>query len=318
MKIMGNTMNKNHKLFLGIIGGGVFLVAMFFLTVLWIIATETGGISGNFGDTVAIIPIQGEIGYADSNLGGSVVTPKTITDSITKAEEDISVSAIVLDINSPGGTPVASEEIMNAVKDSKKPVVVWISDTGTSGAYLAASPADKIYASPTSLVGSIGVIMSLTDLSGLYEKIGVNQYSIKAGHYKDMGASYRDLTPEETKMLQELVDEDYEYFLKMVAENRNLDINYVRQIAEGKIYTGNQAKKLKLIDETGDREDAIESAARLGGIEGDYNTVTITPPETISDIITRHSRDFAYSLGKGIGSFLNQDSVKSSLDYRIS
>ena len=114
-----------------------------------------------------------------------------------------------------------------------------------------------------------------------------------------------------------MVDEDYEYFIKLVAENRKLDVNYVREIAEGKIYTGTQAKKLKLIDETGDRDDAIDSAAKLGGIEGDYNIVTITPAETLSDIITGYSTNFAYYLGKGIGSLLNQDSVESSVDYSI-
>ena len=311
-------MSKNNQLILAIIGGGAFIVIVLFLAVLSIIATGTGEISGGFGNTVAIIPVQGEIAYSQSNLlGGSVVTPQSVTDGITQAEEDSSVSAIVLDINSPGGSPVASEEIMNAVKNSEKPVVVWISDSGTSGAYLAASPADKIYASPSSIVGSIGVILSLTDLSNLYQKIGVNQYSIKAGEYKDMGASYRNLTPEETKILQEMVDEDYEYFIKLVAENRKLDVNYVREIAEGKIYTGTQAKKLKLIDETGDRDDAIDSAAKLGGIEGDYNIVTITPAETLSDIITGYSTNFAYYLGKGIGSLLNQDSVESSVDYSI-
>lgn len=311
-------MSKNNQLFLAILGGGALIVIVFFLAVLSIIGSGTGIISGDFGDTVAIIPVQGEIGYTQSDiLGGSVVTPQSVIDGIKQAEEDSSVSAIVLDVNSPGGTPVASEEIMNAVNNSKKPVVVWISDTGTSGAYLAATPADKIYASPSSIVGSIGVILSITDLSSLYQKIGVNQYSIKAGEYKDMGASYRDLTPEETKMLQEMVNEDYEYFIRMVAENRDLDINYVRTIAEGKIYTGTQAKKLKLIDETGDRDDAIDAAAKLGGIRGEYNIVTITPTETLSDILTGYSANFAYSLGKGIGSLLNQDSLESSVDYNI-
>ncbi|HHX99801.1 MAG TPA: signal peptide peptidase SppA [Methanothermobacter sp.] len=311
-------MKKNNQLFLAIIGGGAFVVIVFFLAVLLIIGSGVGGISGGFGNTVAIIPVQGEITYSQSNiLGGSVVSPQSVTSGITQAEKDSSVSAIVLDINSPGGSPVASEEVMNAVNNSKKPVVVWISDSGTSGAYLAASSADKIYASPSSIVGSIGVILSLTDLSDLYQKIGVNQYSIKAGEYKDMGASYRDLKPEENDMLQGLVDENYEYFIKMVAENRNLDINYVRKIAEGKIYTGTQAKKLKLIDETGDKNDAIESAARLGGIKGDYKIVTITPTETFSDIFSSFSSNFGYYLGKGIGSLLNQGSVDSSVDYSM-
>lgn len=312
-------MSKNNQLLLAIIVGGLFILIVLFVAVLSLIGGGAGGINGtSFGNTVAIVPVQGEIAYGQSNiLGGSVVTPQSVTDGIKQAEEDNSVSAIVLDVNSPGGSPVASEDIMNAVKKSNKPVVVWISDIGASGAYLVASPADKIIASPSSIVGSIGVILSLTDLSGLYQKIGVNQYAIKAGEYKDMGASYRNLTPEETKMLQEMVDQDYEYFINQVAKNRKLDVNYVKSIAEGKIYTGTQAKDLKLVDETGDREKAIEAAARLGGIKGDYNVIIITPTESLADVIKGFSANFAYALGKGIGSFLNQGSVESSVDYSI-
>ncbi|AXV39372.1 signal peptide peptidase SppA [Methanobacterium sp. BAmetb5] len=311
-------MEKDTKLVLGIAGGGFLVLIILFVTILSLLGNSNGLNGTSFGDTVAVIPLQGEIAYGQSSfLESSVVTPQTVTDSIKEAEEDSSVSAIVLDVNSPGGSPVASEEIMNAVKNSSKPVVVWISDIGASGAYLVASPADKIVASPSSIVGSIGVILSLTDLSGLYQKIGVNQYAIKAGEYKDMGASYRNLTPEETVMLQGMVDQDYEYFIKQVAENRNLDVEYVRSIAEGKIYTGTQAKDLKLVDETGDREKAIEMAARLGGIPGDYNVVTLTPTESLADILKGYSTNFAYALGKGIGSLINQGSVQNSVDYSL-
>ena len=311
-------MDKNTQLVLGIVGGGFLILVVIFIAILSLLGNEGVTSSTSFGNTVAVIPVQGEIAYGESSiLGSSIVTPQSVTEGIKQAEEDSSVSAIVLDVNSPGGSPVASEEIMNVVKNSSKPVVVWISDIGASGAYLVASPADKIVASPSSIVGSIGVILSLTDLSGLYQKIGVNQYAIKAGEYKDIGASYRNLTPEEAEMLQEMVDQDYEYFINQVAENRKLDVNYVRTIAEGKIYTGTQAKDLKLVDETGDREKAIESAARLGGIQGNYDVVTITPTETLSDIIKGYSANFAYALGKGIGSLLNEGSVESSVDYSI-
>ena len=311
-------MDKNTQLILGIVGGGFLILVVIFIAILSLLGNEGVTSDTSFGNTVAVIPVQGEIAYGESSiLGSSIVTPQSVTEGIKQAEEDSSVSAIVLDVNSPGGSPVASEEIMNVVKNSSKPVVVWISDIGASGAYLVASPADKIVASPSSIVGSIGVILSLTDLSGLYQKIGVNQYAIKAGEYKDIGASYRNLTPEEAEMLQEMVDQDYEYFINQVAENRKLDVNYVRTIAEGKIYTGTQAKDLKLVDETGDREKAIESAARLGGIQGNYDVVTITPTETLSDIIKGYSANFAYALGKGIGSLLNEGSVESSVDYSI-
>ncbi len=118
-----------------------------------------------------MIPLQGEIGYGSLQSGDNVISPEMIQEAISKAESDSSVSSILIDVNSPGGSPVASEEIMNIIKNSKKPVVVWISDVGASGAYLAASSADKIIASPSSMVGSIGVIMQLTDLSKYYQKM---------------------------------------------------------------------------------------------------------------------------------------------------
>ncbi len=130
-------------------------------------------------NSVAEIPLQGEIGYGSSSSGDNVISPEMMQEAISKAESDSSVSSILIDVNSPGGSPVASEEIMNIIKNSKKPVIVWISDVGASGAYLAASSADKIIASPSSMVGSIGVIMELTDLSKYYQENGINKYLSK-------------------------------------------------------------------------------------------------------------------------------------------
>jgi protease-4 len=306
-------MKDNIKLILAFFGGTVLLVLLVALTFLlfW------GGNVLSLGNNVAVIPLQGTIAYGESDIfSGTVVNPQTISDSINEANEDSSIRSIVLEINSGGGSPVASEEIMSAVKNSKKPVVIWISDVGASGAYLVASAGDKIVASPSSTVGSIGVILSLTDLSELYQKIGVNKYSIKAGEYKDIGADYRNLTPAERQMLQEMVNQDYDYFIKLVAENRQLNETYVRSIAEGKVYTGSQAKDLKLIDETGGRDQALKLAAELGNITGSYNVVTITPPESMTDILDVITNKLAYSFGKGIGSFLGQGSFEYSYTKR--
>lgn len=299
-------MHKNFKLLiLGV--GGLSFVAIFSLAILVAMFSSMGG-------TVAVIPIQGEIGYGSSNvLGGSVVTPEVIKNHIQKAEEDNSVSAILLDINSPGGTPVASEEIMNAVRNCKKPVVAWISDTGASGAYLAASGTDKIVASNSSMVGSIGVILDLTNFSDLYKKLGINRYSIKGGKYKDIGADYRNLTPEEQNLLQTMVNENYDSFISIVAENRNLSREYVENIAEGQIYTGKQAKELKLIDEIGGKDQALDLAAKLGGIPGSYEVITMTTPQTFDDILNSLSSKMGYSIGKGIGSLLEEDKIQNPM-----
>ena len=305
-------MKQNNKLVLGLIAAAVLVVML--LTLGAILLLDSSG-SISLGDTVAVIPLEGEIGYGESNiLEGQVANPESIENSLRQAEEDPTVSAILLEINSPGGSPVASEEVMSSVKNCTKPVVVWISDQGASGAYLVASAADKIVASPSSIVGSIGVILSLTDLSELYQKMGVNKYSIKAGEYKDMGADYRNLTSSEQKMLQEMVDQDYDYFIRLVALNRNLNESYVRSIAEGKIYTGSQAKNLKLVDETGGKKQALDLAARLGGISDSYRVVTITPSQDLEDVINSLSTNAAYALGKGIGSFME----KGAVEYNIS
>ncbi len=298
-------MDKNSKLLLGLGVGGIFLLFILIIAITVLLGSS-------FGNTIAIIPIQGEIAYGSSDiLGGSVANPEIIKELIRQAESDDSVSAIVLDINSPGGTPVASEEIMNTIKNCKKPVVAWISDTGTSGAYLAASGSDQIIASPSSMVGSIGVILDITNLSELYKKIGVTKYVIKGGKYKDIGSDSRDMTAEEKTMLQNMVNENYDHFISMVAQNRKLDINYVRTIAEGKIYTGNQAKTIKLIDNIGNKEQALDAAAKLGGIEGEYNIVTMAKPQSFEDILSSFSSKIGYSIGKGIGSLLDESTIKN-------
>ena len=236
-------MKKDNKIILSIIVGGSFVILIMLIGFLALLGSTTNTLNG---DTVAVIPIQGEIAYGSSSLtGGSVINPENVEGAIQEAESDSTVSAILIDVNSPGGSPVASEEIMNIINKSEKPVVVWISDVGASGAYLAASSADKIVASPSSMVGSIGVLMELQDLSNYYSNLGIDKYSIKAGQYKDMGADYRSLTTEERNMLQEMVDQDYEHFLNIVSNNRHLDKNYTTSIAEGKIYTGTQAKEFK-------------------------------------------------------------------------
>ncbi|MBI5680575.1 MAG: signal peptide peptidase SppA [Methanobacterium sp.] len=299
-------MDNNIKLL--IIGISGFLV----LVVLIIGAIALLGSS--FGGTIAVIPINGEIAYGQSNiLGGDVVNPEVIKEQLKQADADSSVSAIVLDINSPGGTPVASEEIMNAIKKCDKPVVAWISDTGASGAYLLASAADKIVASRSSWVGSIGVILDITNLSDLYKKLGIDKYAIKGGKYKDMGADYRNLTAEEKAMLQKMVDDEHDNFISIVAENRKLDKNYVKSIAEGQVFTGAQAKELKLIDETGSKDDALDTAAKMAGISGSYEVITMTPPQSFNDFLNTISSKIGYSIGKGIGSLIQEDTLKNAL-----
>ncbi|MGB9201461.1 signal peptide peptidase SppA [Methanobacterium sp.] len=309
-------MKKDSKIVISIIVGGLIIISLLLLTLFTVIGGVSTLNSAPNGDTVAVIPLQGEIGYGSTNSSDSVVTPDMIQNSISQAESDSSVSSIVIDVNSPGGSPVASEEIMNTIKSSKKPVVVWISDVGASGAYLASSSADKIIASPSSMVGSIGVIMQITDLSKYYQENGINISSIKAGQYKDMGADYQPLTTTERNMLQGMVNQDYDHFIDIVSTNRNLSKNYTESIAQGKIYTGTQAKKLKLVDETGGKTVALDEAAKLGGIKGSYNVITISPTSNILNVLNNFSSMIAYSIGMGIGKDL-QNNTNNNLKVPI-
>ncbi len=305
-------MDRNSKIIIGVLVG---LVSVFMILILAsaLLGSATMG-SGNIalGDTVAVIPIYGEIAYGtgDSSL---YTNPDEIKNLIQEANDDMSVSAIVLDVNSPGGTPVASEELMQAIKNSKKPVVAWISDTGTSGAYLASSASDKIVASPSSWVGSIGVILQLTDLSEMYRQMGVNKYALKAGQYKDMGADYRNITPDEQKMLQSMVDEEYDYFISIISQNRNLTKDYVKSIAEGKIYTGRQALKLKLVDSLGGKDQAIQEAADMAGIGDSYQVISMSPPTTFERILSGITSQLGYSMGLGMGNSNGNSSAASYL-----
>lgn len=224
------------------------------------------------GNKVAIIPIKGEITYEGCS-GGIFGSPQCaqvgeIKKMLKDAEDDSSVRAVVLDINSGGGSVVASSEMMNSVKNFKKPVVAHISETGASGAYYVASAADRIVADRDSITGSIGVIMSISHYYDLFGKLGINVTVIKSGKSKDIGSPYREMTDEEKTELKGKIDKIYYNLVSDIAENRNLSVSYVENISDGSIYLGSEAKTLGLIDSIGGIDDAINLAGELGNIKG--------------------------------------------------
>lgn len=263
-------MDKNIKIVIGVIG---ILILVGFSVILSFFVSDMNTTN------IAIIPIYGSIDFSSSY---SSTHPDVIKNLINKANADKSINVIVLDINSPGGTAVAADEMSYAVKNSKKPVVAWIGDLGASAAYLVASNADKIVASRNSLVGNIGAVMEFEDNSEQYKKKGTKKYVIKGGKYKDMMSDYRNMTHNESKMIQRIVDEDYDGFIEDIAKNRNLTKDYVKTIAEGKIYNGNQALKVKLIDYVGLKEDAFQLAANL---TGNPNYSEVNYGSTISETV---------------------------------
>lgn len=232
--------------------------------------------------SIGVIKITGAIASGSSGGGGfyEVITgSQTVIEELRQAKDDPNIKGVVLYVNSPGGTPAGALEIGNEIKRLRKAgkkVVTYMAETAASGAYWIACETDLIVANPTTLTGSIGVIMQTTDLQGLYDKLGVEQNVFKTGPYKDMGSSARDITPEEREIFQSIIDDSYQQFLEVVAKGRNMDIEQVRQLADGRVYTGRQALELGLVDQTGDFHQAIQTAAKMAGIKGEPNLVHLS------------------------------------------
>src|SRR3989304_2970181 len=200
--------------------------------------------------------------------GFGIATSEDITKSLNDASEDEGVKAIVMRINSPGGSPAAAEEIVASMKKIDKPIVVSMGDVAASAAYYISAPADKIIASPYSMTGSIGVIWEFQNRSKFYEKDGTSFYIAKSGEMKDMGGDWRGLSDDEKRYVDQVITEAYSRFVSEVAQGRNLSLSKVKDLADGRVYTGAKAKDLGLVDEFGSLDDAIDVAAKLGGIEG--------------------------------------------------
>jgi protease-4 len=222
---------------------------------------------------IAIIYVEGVI------LGGrgqsTVLMEQGGTDQVIKqihqARDDESVKAVVLRINSPGGSAAASQEVGEELKKLRaqgKVVVTSMGDVAASGGYWLAACTDKIYANPTTMTGSIGVYMPYANWEELYKKVGIYQEKIKSGPHKDILSPERQMTDEERGIIQIMVDDIYNQFVDVVAEGRKMDKEQVRKLADGRIYTGNQAKQLGLVDELGNMYDAIDGASQLAGIVG--------------------------------------------------
>jgi len=218
------------------------------------------------GDKVALIRIEGVI--LDSR--------ETIQE-LRRYRENPTVKAIVLRIDSPGGGVVPSQEIFAEVRktraDGKLKLVASMGNLAASGGYYIAAATDKIVANPGTLTGSIGVIMELANVKGLLDKIGVQSVVIKSGRYKDMASPFRAMTEEDRTLLQGVLDDVHAQFIEAVATGRALNVEQVKGRADGRIFTGRQAKSVSLVDELGDLQDAIKLAAQLVGISGEPRVI---------------------------------------------
>jgi protease-4 len=239
---------------LGVIAG---VLALFLVTV-WLLMTvlEEGGLPG--GQKVAVVEVEGLIIGSDD-----------LVRELNEHKDNPSVRAVVLRVNSPGGVVAPTQEIFSAVarvRQAGKPVVASLGAVAASGGYYVAAAADRIYANPGTLTGSIGVVMQMANVEGLLKKVGVEYVVVKAGSFKDVGNFSRPMSADERRILQALLDDVYGQFVSAVAEGRGLDTQTVMGFADGRIYSGRQAKGLRMVDELGGLEEAIEGAGKLAGI----------------------------------------------------
>ncbi|MBX3344583.1 MAG: signal peptide peptidase SppA [Nitrospira sp.] len=251
-----------------VIGGGALILINALLPDL--------DLSGQ--DRVALIRVEGVILDAQATIS-----------ELKHYSENPLVKAIVLRIDSPGGGVVPSQEIHDAVKrvknKSNKAVIASMGTVAASGGYYIAAATDRIIANPGTLTGSIGVIMEMANFEGLMKKVGVEGVVIKSGRFKDVGSPIRKMSEEERKLLQSVMDDVHHQFIQAVADGRSLEVSEVEPLADGRIYTGRQAKEARLVDELGDLDDAIHIAADIAGMEGEPKVVEPRKRFSIRDII---------------------------------
>jgi protease IV len=250
---------------------GLFL----FVVAAVLRAPEGGGLG--FGSRVAIVELEGIILDVDD-----------IVRDLKSHRDNPLVRAVVVRINSPGGVVGPTQELVRAVqrlREAGKPVVASLGAVAASGGYYVAVAADSIYANPGTLTGSIGVIMQMANLENLMKKVGVEYVVIKAGQYKDMGNVSRPMTPEERRVLQALLDDVHRQFIDAVAEGRKLDRSRVVSFADGRVFSGAQAKTLGMVDELGGLEEALDRAAKLAGLPSPPKVVQPRRRFSIMDLV---------------------------------
>ena len=271
---------RNRMLIWLLLGGGAFLLlAVTAVAVLWTFEGDDGG-EFAFSDRIQVVDIEGEL-----------VDSRPIVDQIKRYEDSEYVKAILLNIDSPGGGVAVSQEIYTEIKRLRekkdKIVVSYLSSTGASGAYYVSCASNKIVANPGTIVGSIGVIAEWVNYADLLEWAKLKDIVFKTGEFKDTGSASRALTDNERKYFQGLIDDMYVQFLEAVSSGMKLDLQDVRTMADGRVFTGRDAKERKLIDEIGNFQDAVDITAKLAGISGKPRLLRSTRQRvTLLDVLT--------------------------------
>ena len=253
---------RHPYLFFILTFSSIVATAIIVMTFLFVLGTKDAEFE--FGEKVGIIEVQGII--TDS---------KKALQNLKRFREDDSIKAIVIRVDSPGGAVGPSQEIFREIRKTSKSkkVIASMGSIAASGGYYIAAGADGIVANPGTITGSIGVIMGFTNYQQLLSKIGLVPIVIKSGEYKDIGSPVRKMKPEEEKILKDFASKIHRQFIQDIVDGRNMDKAKVESLADGRIFTGEESKKLGLVDRIGNFEDAVEWAGRLGGIKGKISTV---------------------------------------------
>jgi protease-4 len=242
-----------------LLAGTVATVALAFIVVNMALSGDRPSLSGLTG-RVGLVDVVGEISDSEPFVA-----------QMERLERDATVRAIVLRLDSPGGGVAASQEMYEAVRKVRgqgKPVVASMAGVAASGAFYVACAADSIVSNPGTLTGSIGVIMSFPNTEELFRKVGVGIQVVKTGKFKDIGSIHRPLTEDERNLLQDVLTNVYDQFIEAIADGRSLNREDILPYADGRVFTGDQALEYGFVDRLGDLDDAVQMAAKMGGIRG--------------------------------------------------
>jgi protease IV len=314
MSEKNNIFGKIIIIIIILIGIGIIsIITAFILGFFLLFSTDSSTISSG---NVAVIKINGVImtqGSSSIFSDVGISSSSSIVQLIQKAQDDPEIKALLFEINSGGGTPVATDEISRAIEMVNKTKVAWIRDIGASGAYWIASSTDWIVANRMSMVGSIGVRGSYLEFSGLLNRYNVTYEELYAGEYKEYGSPYKKLTDNERKKIMEDINKLHDIFIRKISQNRNLSYEKTKELSTGEVFLGDDAYLFKLIDEIGGKEEAlryIELKLNIKAKEKNFEK-----EKTFSEILRGFSSDTGYQLGKGMGESLFQKE-RNSLEFR--
>lgn len=306
---------------LPVLACGFFMFICLFSFTLAGVSTPGGSggipISTGIGDAVAIVRVEGTItsGEADEFVTGTAVSGVVISD-LRAAAADPTIKAIVLLVDSPGGTVTGSAEIYEAIQEIDKPIVVSMGSLAASGGYYVSAPADYIFARPDTWTGSIGVISQIVTAEELINDLGVDVVIITSGDNKAIGSPFRSMTAEQQAILQTLVDESFADFVAIIVAGRGLSQGEVLELADGRIFSGRQAVTNGLVDGLGTRQDAIDKAAALGGISGTPRIVEYSHSASFTSLLSGFSAQMNQSEAEQLLQML-QTLTTPTLEYRF-